>query len=670
MRELDAEFVLGAAPRRATHAAKLGLSLALTFFLVGYGGSHLSVRLMRDDDASELHTAALSAADTALPTSSIGGSTTGTAMWQGAPAFRSDLDLDLPPMITSFLDEEPTDTDRRTHVIKFSQRTDIMPVLDMRVYNSYTQSSPVQTGTYLYPWDYMAEPYRPQQLQADGYESGAWLKWIVDGHTQGYGSSVSVMFTSVGYTPVVLIEKGSNATTICATKVMVKYVRREVRSLSDLDRELFFSAVMTMQRVPTEVGQRIYGSKFKSKDYFNRVHLYYGGTADCDHWHQGAGFVTSHMAFTLEFEQSLQSINPALSMPYWDFTIESTFYEPHTWRASPIFADDWFGVASPDNDLHTVTEGRWAFVPSMTHAWDFSEVHNSYGVLRAPWNNDPTPFMTRHDHIYGYMNNMKPSGCKEYVVAMKKTTWMSMSRQLNAAAHGHIHETMGGSWNHYYAEENAQRIGPAILTFAHEIQALAKELWRKNYVTCPDYCSMDTPWRDCQCECSADSLGDKSAYEILDDAGVLDAVQYFDQEGHLVSSWKDGNGTVYYTLPGYTEEQSHHIYDDLLKMLCSPGHIGDMFQATSTNDITFWVLHPTVDRLWHYKRLGNQANYDETWDPYHTCYGHNPTNFQPFKNLFDTNDRVRPRPRARTLASRSPRRHRDAASKLASASQT
>ena len=90
--ELDAEFVLGAAPRRATHAAKLGLSLALTFFLVGYGGSHLSVRLMRDDDASELHTAALSAADTALPTSSIGGSTTGTAMWMGAPAFRADLD--------------------------------------------------------------------------------------------------------------------------------------------------------------------------------------------------------------------------------------------------------------------------------------------------------------------------------------------------------------------------------------------------------------------------------------------------------------------------------------------------------------------------------------------------------------------------------------------------
>ena len=638
--EMEDDLLLGstASPKRASHAAKLGVSLALTFFFVGYGGSHLSSLLL--GDASSAASSTLASADAALvaisPVLSGNGATSSQA--GGSAAFLVDEGMELPPMVTDFLAEDPDDTDPRTHVYRLSQDRDAASALDVKVTNSYTELAPVQTGRYGYPWTYMAEPYRPSQLTVVGAKDDGWYKWIVDGHTQGYGSTVGVLFTSIGYKPVIMVEKYQNTTTLIATKVMVKYTRREIRSLNDLDRELFFSAVMTMQRVPTEVGQRLYGSKYKSKDYFNRVHLYYGGTADCDHWHQGAGFVTSHMAFTLEFEQTLQSVNPSLSVPYWDFTIESTFYEPHTWRSSPIFADDWFGIASPDNDLHTVSEGRWAFVPSMTHAWEFSEVHNSYGVLRAPWNNDPTPFMTRHDHIYGYMNNMKPSGCKEYVVAMKKTTWMSMSRQLNAAAHGHIHETVGGSWNHFFAEDNAQRIGPAILTFAHEMQALSKELWRKNYVTCPSVCSMDTPWRECQCECSTETLAGKTAYEVLDDSGVLDAVQYFDQEGHLVSSWKDENGTVYYTLPGYSEEQSHHIYDDLLKTLCSVGHIGDMFQATSTNDITFWVLHPTVDRLWHFKRLGNQDNYDETWDPYHTCYGHNPTNFQPFKNLFDDND--------------------------------
>ena len=61
-----------------------------------------------------------------------------------------------------------------------------------------------------------------------------------------------------------------------------------------------------------------------------------------------------------------------------------------------------------------------------------------------------------------------------------------------------------------------------------------------------------------------------------------------------------------------------------------------MFQATSSNDITFWVLHPTVDRLWHYKRLASDPHFNETWDPYHTCYGHNPDDFQPFRDLFTT----------------------------------
>ena len=58
--------------------------------------------------------------------------------------------------------------------------------------------------------------------------------------------------------------------------VTVKYVRREIRSLMDRDREKFFNAVSVLQRVPSAVGQQVYGKKYYSKDYFNRLHLYYG----------------------------------------------------------------------------------------------------------------------------------------------------------------------------------------------------------------------------------------------------------------------------------------------------------------------------------------------------------------------------------------------------------
>jgi len=99
------------------------------------------------------------------------------------------------------------------------------------------------------------------------------------------------------------------------------------------------------------VGKKLYGKNYRSRDYFNRIHLYYGGSKSCDHWHQGPGFVTSHVTFSLMFEMSLQSVNPSITLPYWDFTLESTFYTPSTFRESGVFSADWFGDASCNNSV-------------------------------------------------------------------------------------------------------------------------------------------------------------------------------------------------------------------------------------------------------------------------------------------------------------------------------
>ena len=75
---------------------------------------------------------------------------------------------------------------------------------------------------------------------------------------------------------------------------------------------------------------------------------------------------------------------------------------------------------------------------------------------------------------------------------------------------------------------------------------------------------------------------------------VIDHLFYFEPSGNhsYLTEFEDAEGKVYYTLPGLTLEQSLDLYRNIVKTLCNPGHIGDMFQATSTNDITFWVLHP------------------------------------------------------------------------------
>ena len=61
----------------------------------------------------------------------------------------------------------------------------------------------------------------------------------------------------------------------------------------------------------------------------------------CSAYHKGAQFIGSHMALTLEFEQALQAINPAVSVPYWDFTVDAEMGAE--WRSSIVFDDDWFG---------------------------------------------------------------------------------------------------------------------------------------------------------------------------------------------------------------------------------------------------------------------------------------------------------------------------------------
>jgi len=321
------------------------------------------------------------------------------------------------------------------------------------------------------------------------------------------------------------------------------------------------------------------------------------------------------MGITLEFERSLQAVNPQVAVPYWDFTLESTFYDAWNFRESGVFADDWLGAAAPRNGLRTVDRGRWAYTPVMTNAREFSMVTNPYGLLRAPWNTDPTPFLTRADMIYGLPNDYKPSGCADYAEILRRGSWPALALALNTIAHGHLHETLGGTWHHEYGQQVAgslERAGEkahaAVPDFGHAMQGQSKRLWRAGYLECPAACSMDTPADDCMCSCPRAKLAGKEAYEILLETGVFDSIKYFDGSGDsLESVFDEETGQTHYTLPGMTRAQAQVVFRTMLQLLCNPGHIGDMFQSTSTNDPVFWVLHPTVERIWTHHRLGATA---------------------------------------------------------------
>ena len=101
-----------------------------------------------------------------------------------------------------------------------------------------------------------------------------------------------------------------------------RYVKRELRSLTSADKESFLDAAAEIWNNRQDEGVAKYGSKFTSVDTLVAVHSLASNDIMCDGFHEGSGFLTHHLALTNTFEAALRSIDPSVTLPYWDFSIE------------------------------------------------------------------------------------------------------------------------------------------------------------------------------------------------------------------------------------------------------------------------------------------------------------------------------------------------------------
>ena len=102
--------------------------------------------------------------------------------------------------------------------------------------------------------------------------------------------------------------------------VWVKYVRRELQSLTENDRMEFLDAFHTLWDVNTRDGIEKYGKKYKSLYYFAVLHNDGGGNGICDEFHAGSGFINNHLYLGAYLEQSLRLVNPRVSLHYMEYS--------------------------------------------------------------------------------------------------------------------------------------------------------------------------------------------------------------------------------------------------------------------------------------------------------------------------------------------------------------
>jgi hypothetical protein len=113
-------------------------------------------------------------------------------------------------------------------------------------------------------------------------------------------------------------------------QVWVKYVRRELTSLTDSDRTSFLDALSTLWKVNTVDGIEAYGANYKSLYYFASIHNDAGANGVCDEFHGDQGFINNHMMLSAYLEQSMQLVDPSTCLHYMDYSkyfSNSTFTE-------------------------------------------------------------------------------------------------------------------------------------------------------------------------------------------------------------------------------------------------------------------------------------------------------------------------------------------------------
>mmetsp|Transcript_30141 Transcript_30141/g.38713 ORF Transcript_30141/g.38713 Transcript_30141/m.38713 type:complete len:635 (+) Transcript_30141:70-1974(+) len=457
----------------------------------------------------------------------------------------------------------------------------------------------------------LAEPYRENVFfvvvedKTLATLSSTFFEWYIispDGKTTEHhnGQSITLTFTELAKYQIIIRQRGldNEILTEKHVKVMVKYVRREIRSLTDEDLEATLDAMAVLWSIPQSVGEKMYGDNYKSAAELLKVHLKLAGDPSCDHMHDGMGFVPHHSAMTLLFERSIQAVNPKVSLPYWDYGIDfqkiqdngGSLSDFHDFVNSELFSEKYFGAT--DTNTHYVKDGRWKDLQVPKNDYLTEEEletmpYNAFGYMRAPWSSNSDPHMLRATTMCGVESaDWYPvPDCSSFQSLYQKDSLQEFGKYVSYDPHGPVHIILGGA---LHCTESYHRLYDVFGADADDqvgyFQAFAyaahKNLYRWDIIQCGD--------EEQSCSCP----------DLDEYMSTPEGREYFFY--HMRPSFAYGS---------YTPEQLEMIAD----VVCNSHLVdGDQMQASSSYAPEFWPIHPTLERIYQWKKISNDFD-DMSW---------------------------------------------------------
>jgi hypothetical protein len=231
-------------------------------------------------------------------------------------------------------------------------------------------------------------------------------------------------------------------------KTHVKHVRRELRRLTQKDRDEYFNTMQKMFLRTQKEGEEIWGKDFTSHGTLSALHNSQDYT-----YHGNLFFLTSHPAMQMRLERSLRAIYPAVATPYWDFLTDAGLGE--NWWTAPVYSTSWFGPAMTSKDINHRPLGKF-FLQKRTYDPDGKNYpvawHNAYGYLSDIESTTNNEYLTRSGTVcnfqltQGFANCAHVSMCFEKFLANDRSLW-DFDSCMERYVHANLHDMHAGMWD-------------------------------------------------------------------------------------------------------------------------------------------------------------------------------------------------------------------------------
>ncbi len=369
------------------------------------------------------------------------------------------------------------------------------------------------------------------------------------------------------------------------------YVRREIQSLTTSDLDAAMDAMYAIWEYSEAEGQKLFGEDFHNSSYFTGAHDFNAAWVEADHIHEGLGFIPQHIKFTNLFEMAMQAVDPSVSLPYWDYTIDMAAKKQL--NESFVFTADTFGSLSAPSDYDwgytymndgvdsaKIPDGRWANLKADIN-YAYPQLGNGYGFMRGAWNTNPSRYLTRFAS-----NELGLPSCTAYYSFLEDNVDMATflyesSFGPHASVHGAIGSTFGCDKMLPLKSAGVIKSTDDLLTICRSWSFALKELFRGHDIETRHDCSITNGAADCGFSC-VDENYDEVKTKLKHFVDIND-----DLTEDELGSWRTF----------VCEGDGYKIF------------AGDHLESASPSDPSFWPIHGNLEKLLQAKYMA--GGFDE-----------------------------------------------------------